>query len=179
MKDLTRKKLRLIRDSLSPEARVIAENTINQSLKDFINNGQYKVVAGYYPINSELSILQALEECGVYDICLPRIEQGGLVFKKWLPQDPIELNKYCYEPLANSRALQPDLIIIPCLGYDLQGNRLGYGAGYYDRALKLYNNATKVLVAFSEQEVQELETDEWDVKVDFIINEVAIFKVSQ
>lgn len=179
MKDLTRKKMKIIRDGLSSDARKMAESAINLTLTEFVLSNEFKVIAGYYPIKSEVSVLKALEECASLDICLPRIEHGEIVFRRWKAGDPIELNKYCYEPLESNTQLIPDLIIMPCLAYDLEGNRLGYGAGYYDKVLKKYPKATTTVVAFSSQEIENLPIDEWDEKVDYIINDVAIKKISQ
>ncbi len=179
MKGLSRKKLRLIRDIISSEARNMAEQTINEYLLNYINQINPKVVAGYYPINSEVSVLPVFERLIGCKVCLPRIEDGNLVFRRWNVDDPLELNKYCYEPIISMPIEVPDLVIVPCLGYDMSGNRIGYGAGYYDRYLKNNTNAKKVLVAFSQQEVGRVEVDEWDVKVDVIINEVAIHLISK
>ena len=178
MKDLARKKMLLLREGISPEDRKIAENSINLRLIEFLENSEYKVVAGYYPIKSEVSILKSLEYCSFKSICLPRINGKQLVFKRWNVGDIIEKNKYCYEPLESSETVIPDLIILPCLAYDNDGHRIGYGAGYYDRALEKIPNAKTVLVAFSVQELEKIDADDWDKKVDYVINEVAIKKIS-
>ncbi len=178
MKDLARRKMRVIREGIGFEDRKIAEESINLRLIDFLENSEHTVIAGYYPIKSEVSILKTLEKCAFKKTCLPRIDGNNLVFKRWQAGDFVEKNKYCYEPIESCETIIPDLVILPCLAYDLEGHRIGYGAGYYDRALAKLTNATTVLVAFSAQELDKIETDDWDKKVDYVINEVAIKKIS-
>ena len=61
-----------------------------------------------------------------------------------------------------------DLIIVPALGYDRQGNRIGRGGGYYDRLLPQLK-ATKIGVCFPFQLVDKVPTEEFDSKVDRVI----------
>lgn len=67
-----------------------------------------------------------------------------------------------------------DTIILPMLGFDRSGRRIGYGAGYYDRFLEKYPNLRKIGIAFSCQECDNLPVDENDVPMDYIITEEGI-----
>ena len=62
-----------------------------------------------------------------------------------------------------------DLVIVPGIGFDPQGNRLGRGKGYYDRFLKLIPQAYKLGLCFDFQKVTSVPTEETDVKMDEII----------
>lgn len=64
-----------------------------------------------------------------------------------------------------------DIIIVPGVGFDRYGNRLGYGKGYYDRFLPLCENATKIGICYQEQLLEYIPTDIHDVKVDIIITD--------
>ena len=68
----------------------------------------------------------------------------------------------------------PDLTLVPGLGFDRSKNRLGYGGGYYDRFLN-ENQTTSVGLFASDFEVEEIDTDEFDQKLDYIITEKEIF----
>lgn len=64
-----------------------------------------------------------------------------------------------------------DIIIVPGLAFDLQGNRVGYGGGFYDRYLKKYTCLYKVGVCMDFQLLDELSTEEFDVRVDYIVSD--------
>lgn len=68
-----------------------------------------------------------------------------------------------------------DLVIVPGVAFDLQGNRLGYGKGYYDRFLpQLREGVLTVGLGFSCQIVEEMETDEYDYKITLLITENSV-----
>ena len=64
-----------------------------------------------------------------------------------------------------------DLIIMPGVAFDKKGNRIGYGGGYYDKYLSKNNiKVKKVALAYEVQISKKYETEDHDIKVDFIIN---------
>ena len=67
-----------------------------------------------------------------------------------------------------------DTIILPMLGFDRAGGRIGYGAGYYDRFLSKNPNLQKIGIAFACQEFDGLPVDENDIRMDYIITEDGI-----
>ena len=81
------------------------------------------------------------------------------------------------EPIGNEiPAAAEDIgtIVLPMLGFDRTGGRIGYGAGYYDRFLSKYPDLRKVGIAFACQEVGNLPVDENDIRMDTIITEDGI-----
>ena len=71
-----------------------------------------------------------------------------------------------------------DMVIVPGLGFDMFGNRLGYGGGFYDRFLKDYKGV-KVGVAYTECLYYRLPEDENDIKVDMVITEIGCERFGQ
>lgn len=69
-----------------------------------------------------------------------------------------------------------DLVIVPLLGFDRSGNRLGYGGGYYDKFLSRNNCKEAIGLGYSLQEVKSLPVEEHDQKLDLIITEKEIIK---
>lgn len=69
-----------------------------------------------------------------------------------------------------------DALLIPLVGFDARGNRLGMGAGFYDRALAQRHGRRPLAigVAFSCQEADELPTDPWDQPMDYIVTDTGI-----
>ena len=73
------------------------------------------------------------------------------------------------EPLETNEK-EPDLIIVPGVAFDLEGHRLGFGAGYYDRFLKQIPQAYKIGICFNFQKVKAVPTEETDIKMDEVID---------
>lgn len=85
-----------------------------------------------------------------------------------LETGPFGLRQLSYDPLSE---LAPDIVLTPLVGFDRQGNRLGQGAGHYDRAFAAYPDAHRIGVAWSVQEVDALPADPWDVPLHAVATE--------
>lgn len=87
-----------------------------------------------------------------------------------------------YKPSQLINAIKLDLLIIPLLGFDKNGNRLGMGGGFYDRCLA-YRQKTPVAkpilmgFAYNFQEVENLQTEYWDIGLDWIATEKGLNKI--
>ncbi|KEP62475.1 UNVERIFIED_CONTAM: 5-formyltetrahydrofolate cyclo-ligase [Hammondia hammondi] len=100
------------------------------------------VVSGYSPIGSELdsTFLLSLAESLGHACALPCIEEkrAPLTFRQWFCGMPLVPGKFNIPaPQADCRhpVVEPDVVLVPLLGFDRLGRRLGYGGGYYDRTL--------------------------------------------
>jgi len=83
------------------------------------------------------------------------------------------------EPLENEIPADPDTIttaIIPMLGYDNKGGRIGYGAGYYDRFLSANPHIRTIGLAYTEQELISIPVQDHDITMDLIVTENCIIK---
>ena len=145
--------------------------------------GKKKItIAGYYPSSYEVNILKLLELASEYEfsICLPIIKSSSMMdFKYWKYKDPLNINKFgILEPKNSNKKITPDLVLVPLLAYDSNLNRIGYGKGYYDRALKkISKNKKKTIflgVAFAFQKCLKIPINKHDVKLDYIFTERGI-----
>ncbi|RQX69358.1 5-formyltetrahydrofolate cyclo-ligase [Toxoplasma gondii CAST] len=100
------------------------------------------VVSGYSPIGSELdsTFLLSLAESLGHACALPCIEEkrAPLTFRQWfcgMPLVPGKFNIPVPQPDCRHPVVEPDVVLVPLLGFDRLGRRLGYGGGYYDRTL--------------------------------------------
>lgn len=113
-------------------------------------------------------------------ICVP--ETHELVISRVTSFDDLESGFYgIREPKKSSLRLSDssvlDLVLIPGTAFDLSGNRIGFGAGYYDRFLKrLSPAAKKVALAYSFQVIDSVPADQYDVPVDYIATEKEIIR---
>ncbi len=141
-----------------------------------------KIIGGYYPVNYEIDdikILNRLEKKG-FIISLPRIKKNfQMDFYKFSNKDILKVNKYGIpEPLTSKKVL-PDILLVPIVGFDKNLNRIGYGAGYYDRAIDKIKKKKKLLtigLAFHFQEVKFVPTNKFDYKLDFVVSNKKVFQ---
>ena len=133
-------------------------------------------VAGYCAMASEANISQLLTqiESRGAALALPWIGEQGqdMLFRSWSDAAPLDMaaDKFL-QPLSTADQVAPDIILIPLLGFDRQGNRLGQGAGYYDRALARQSDPLRIGIAWSVQEFEHLPADPWDMPLDAILTE--------
>ncbi|MBN1194363.1 MAG: 5-formyltetrahydrofolate cyclo-ligase [Methanomicrobiaceae archaeon] len=85
------------------------------------------------------------------------------------------------EPIGNEIAAEPgdiDAAVIPLVGFDNRGNRLGYGAGYYDRFLSSHPDVLRIGIGYACQQADRIPCEEFDIRMDYIITEEGIIRCS-
>ena len=117
----------------------------------------------------------------VYPLC---VGEGKMTALQPLSEDSWETGSYGIpEPNPEKSAeIHPeniDLVICPCTAFDEQGNRMGMGAGYYDRFLPLCRNAHIVAAGFERQKAETIPTDEWDQPMEAVFTEKMTSKRKQ
>ncbi len=78
------------------------------------------------------------------------------------------------QPSGDTAPVVPDIILTPLLGFDSRCNRLGQGAGHYDRAFASWPEALRIGIAWSVQQVADLPCDAWDMPLDAIVTETEL-----
>jgi 5-formyltetrahydrofolate cyclo-ligase len=105
----------------------------------------------------------------------PRVEGGSLVFRRATLECLVPGRYGIPEPPPDAPALPSDVagavIIVPGLGFDRTGARLGTGKGYYDRSLPAYGTLRRIGLAMDALVVDALPTDPWDVPMDVVVTE--------
>jgi len=98
-----------------------------------------------------------------------------LVFRLWRTGEPLIRGPLgAPEPTEAAAAVDPDLLFVPLSAFDRRGHRLGYGAGHYDRALKLLRAGGPIRavgVAYAASEVDRIPDEPQDERLDFILTE--------
>jgi len=128
-------------------------------------------------------LIAALNNRGVL-VVVPIIERETRSLRLSALPDPGVLVQSTFnvpEPIGHEIPVRPEdiqAVVVPMLGFDSKGNRLGYGAGYYDRFLRRYPHPEKIGIAFSCQQVECIPADENDIMMDCIITEKVILEVS-
>ena len=105
------------------------------------------------------------------EVFLPRIEGDEMFLIPYDKDSEMRSNRYGIEEPQGAPYLgKVDLAFVPLLGFDGSRRRLGRGKGYYDRFLSSFEGIS-VALAFSAQELSEIEFDPWDKKPDRILTE--------
>ncbi len=133
-------------------------------------------VATYCPVGSEADPTQLAAAAAASGcmLALPFVidRSTPIRFLAWRLGEPLVAGPFnLRQPLLTSPEVAPDVILTPLVGYDRRLNRLGQGAGHYDRAFARYEKAWRIGVAWSVQEVPAIPADIWDVPLHAIITE--------
>ncbi len=176
-KPTLRKQMLAKRMALSDEFRAEAARALVSHLLKLAAEGA--VVAGYAAIKNELDVFPSLAALSARGnpICLPDIagREAPLIFLNWKPGAPLIKGSYGIDVPHKQDQVVPQLLLVPLVAFDQQGNRLGYGAGYYDltiASLRSRNPHVKAYgIGYSVQQVDEVPSEPHDIRLDGIVTE--------
>lgn len=147
--DQIRMSLRAQRAAMSATERSEQSQKLCAHLNQFLpgldgNPSTHLVIAAFWPLADEpdiTPILHALLHVG-HTVVLPVVAKRAapLEFHRWSPATSMTPGNFGVMEPARTQALQPDILLVPTLGYTRQADRLGYGGGYYDRTLAAMKN---------------------------------------
>ncbi len=136
-----------------------------------------KVVALYWPIRAEPDLRPLASELKRLHIsCALPVTQGidqPLKFALWEGDRPLRPAAFGVMIPEHCDWVNPDTVIVPCLGFDAACYRLGYGGGYYDRTLAQLK-ALSLGVAYEFQNVGELEVEPHDQALHAVVTEQGV-----
>ncbi len=135
------------------------------------------VVAGFWPMPGEIDIRPLLIELDArgHRVLLPETPPLGqkLIFRHWHPGAAMVRERFgTHRP--DGEVGVPNYVLVPLLGFDRFGHRLGYGGGYYDRTLAALPGAVKVGCAFAAQQLERLPVAAFDVRLNAVATEFGV-----
>lgn len=141
--------------------------------------GGARSVAFYVAVGSEMGCDPAMEAAAAAGaaLALPHVvaREIPMRFLRWAPGEPLEPGwRGLVQPSADATEIRPDVIVAPLLGFDSRLNRIGQGAGFYDRAFAARADAKKIGWGWSVQQWPAIGCDPWDVPLDAVVTEVGI-----
>ncbi|MBN8996171.1 MAG: 5-formyltetrahydrofolate cyclo-ligase [Rhizobiales bacterium] len=167
------------RAALGSDQRAAAEQAIAVRARAVLSVLKPQVVAGYMPIRSECdpgAILERARASGMA-IALPAVvDRERILFRIHEAGELLVPGGFgTLAPGPGAAIADPDLLLVPLVGFDRNGNRLGYGRGYYDRAIAAARAGGKraplVGLAFSVQEVEAIPAESHDIRLDWVVTE--------
>jgi 5-formyltetrahydrofolate cyclo-ligase len=186
-RDALRRELRQRRRGIPAAARIAAAEQLAGRLLALPFAPTTGYVAGYWAMDGEIALHAwqlRLPPTLVY--CLPVLGPDGcLRFAPWRPGDALASNRFGIpEPaVAVESLLAPAamaLVLVPLVGFDARGHRLGMGGGWYDRSFAFRNRGADtpqppppwlVGAAFAAQQLDALAAEPWDVALDAVCSE--------
>ena len=192
MKKRIREKLIKTRDSIPPELKNEKELAIEKRLIALDAFQAAQCILMYVSFRSEVDTRRLLDNIikSGKKLVLPVVDDRHKMLKLHEVKDTANLRPgYMGIPEpgidVNRKVTldEIDLVVIPGTGFDLKGNRLGYGGGYYDRLLSIESkqlakvgHIPTVALAFEEQIGEEIPAEPHDIKVDMIITEYRLIQ---
>ena len=137
------------------------------------------IVSGFSSLKSEINpvpLMRKLADQGA-QLALPVVAGKGkpLIMRAWSFGEPLDSGVWgIREPKADAREVEPDILIVPLLAFDRTGNRIGYGAGYYDLTiskLRAMKPTVAIGIAYAAQEIAAVPVTPRDAPLDLVLTE--------
>ena len=146
-----------------------------------------KHIGLFIPNDGEPDILELLDYAVtskkfLYLPCLNRLGRPQMVYRVWSPGELLTTNRYGIPEPRRGRSFPTwalSVVLVPLVAFDLQGNRLGMGAGFYDRTIQFRRGNKRKLprligVAYDFQEVPAIEAQDWDIPLDLVVTNTGV-----
>jgi 5-formyltetrahydrofolate cyclo-ligase len=176
-----RQQLRHQRKQLSPQDVMVVSQAVTQQIITLPAFSSAQHIAFYFPSENEIdpagmvSIAQQQNK----KIYFPIMQNKALIFCRIDEKTQYQKNQVqILEPVYSEKNIisvdQIDLFFVPLVAFDAQCHRMGRGAGFYDRVLK-DKKGMAIGLAYAFQEVDVIAAQPWDVAMDMIVTETAVF----
>ena len=167
------------REALSAEERAACSARIMAHVLKKAAHFPVGPISVFWPIRSEIDtrpLMVALRAAGQTEV-LPRVEGDVLEFRLWHATTKLASGPFgLCEPGLDAPLIRPLTMLIPLAAFDRRGHRIGYGKGFYDRAIAALNPALKIGLAFSCQEIEAVPNEGHDEILDNIITENGVIE---
>lgn len=166
-----RERIKLLKKSISKAEKDVAADNVFSVLFSVDEWMKAQKILFYYSLPDELQTAKYLDIASkCKDTYLPRVNGDELEVIKYEPHS-IGVGAFnIFEPTSDKKIdiNDIDITIVPAVAFDIVGNRLGRGRGFYDRLL-INSNVLKIGVAYDFQLLEHLPTERHDIKMDMII----------
>ncbi len=181
-KTILRKEYTALRDSLDAEYRADCDRAIAQTLLSSQEYLDAREIFIYVSARSEVDTFAIINRAFADGkrVAVPHCRDGSMNFYYIGSTDELVCSQFGIPTVDVNKAViavpcDENLCVVPALSFDGEGNRLGYGGGYYDRFLVL--NSVKTAGLCREVSIADsLPAEEYDVKIDCIITEKSVIR---
>ncbi|MGN1208559.1 MAG: 5-formyltetrahydrofolate cyclo-ligase [Christensenellales bacterium] len=176
MKQYLRKSMLKQRNSLNLQQVESLSHKIFLNTKNTLEKIEFEKVFVYKSFKNEVDTQELIDWLlfNKKQVFLPRVEQNCMVAVKFDANSKLLKNKFgICEPTEKAEQIDDFVAIMPCLAVDKNGNRVGFGGGFYDKFLE-GKNALKIVICYDNQVVENINPSKFDVPVNFIVTDKQI-----
>jgi 5-formyltetrahydrofolate cyclo-ligase len=185
--DQLRQRNRKLRAGLVEAQLEQAADHLMQRILEIEEYHQSKRLAVYFAVNGEIGLDPVIDHAlaAGKQVYLPNLDQLDLRFSPYFREQKMRINKFRLpEPdVEESEMLAPselDLVLAPLVVFDSDRNRIGMGGGFYDRSFSFRKNPESITpaligVAHELQKVDRIVPEDWDVRLDMIVTDQAVY----
>ena len=180
LRKILTEKRNLIKKNTNLEFNIDAFNQLTEQIKF----NAVDCIGSFMSIRSEISTKQLNKTILEMKkkLAFPTIEKNleTLTFKTTNSLKSFKMGKFNIpEPTNNNNEIIPQLFFVPCLGFDLEGFRIGYGGGFYDKTFSKLKQLNLVFYtvgfAYDDQKQNKLPVEKFDYKLDFVLTEKQLY----
>ncbi|WP_345812125.1 5-formyltetrahydrofolate cyclo-ligase [Paraburkholderia sp. PREW-6R] len=175
---------RLLEARLEAASKPASNAALGRRMLDALKRYGVNSVGFYWPLAGEFDARAAIAIWLAGDAArvasLPVVKDRGvpLEFHAWTPETPMKTGHHKIAEPTSGRVIVPQLLFVPCVGFDAHGYRLGYGGGYYDRTLAAWPGPKKpvtVGIAYEACRTEALQREAHDIALDLIVTEASAY----
>lgn len=180
-KDQLRQESKQIRAALRDDACQNASAMICRHIQNWGFFQEAEIILTYMPMRREVDLTPLLTQFPEKEWVIPRIRKGGeMIFQVYNPAQLV-LHPYgMLEPALQCPVITPDeiqLALVPGLAFDLNGWRLGYGGGFYDRFLCSYHGSYAG-ITYQTLLKENVPHNAHDIAMQFVVTEAGIYSIA-
>ena len=185
--DDIRRRNRALRAELDADALARAASALCARLAELPAYLEAQRLAAYFAVNGEIDLAPLIERAldAGKQVYLPNLDRESLRFSPYFREQKMRINRYRLpEPdVGDDEMLEPrelDLVLAPLVAFDAARNRVGMGGGYYDRSFAFRRDPgcdrpLLIGVAHELQRVDALVPEPWDVQLDMVVTDQAVY----
>jgi len=176
-------RLLALREAMPVEERRANDARMTEAMLAAFGNLAGKIVGFYWPMKGEFDprvFVHRLRERGSRS-ALPVVVQKAapMSFREWWPGVETDPGVFGLPVPRNSPTLIPEVVLMPPVGFDAQGYRLGYGGGYFDRTLaSLSPQPLKIGVGRESSRIETIHPQPHDIPMDYVVTEAGVHVVT-
>jgi 5-formyltetrahydrofolate cyclo-ligase len=178
------------RSTWTKTERVEAAENLKKNFQSILDHSNFQterstIIAGFWPIADEIDIrplISELHKTG-HLIVLPVVvgKEQPLIFRVWEPKTILEKGSFgTHHPSANHPEAIPTILLVPLLAFDINGQRLGWGGGFYDRTISNFRSQFSIItvgVAYQNQQIDNVPHIPTDEPLDWVVTEISAKKI--